>query len=99
MALALGVAHRRALEAEIADPVLAAGVGAAVEVQPEPGDVVAEPALQVLDQDAEPALRLGDGEVAVRLPGASDRVASAGGSRRPGSRSLPSAVTAAVDVR
>ena len=74
VALALGVAHGRALEAEIADPVLAAGVGAAVEVQPELRDLVAEPALEVLDQGAEASLRLGDGEVAVRLAGAADRV-------------------------
>ena len=74
VALALGVAHGRALEAEVADPVLAAGVGAAVEVESELGDLVAEAALEVLDQAAEPPLRLGDGEVAVRLAGAADRV-------------------------
>ena len=72
--LAFGVAHRRALEAEIADPVLAAGVGAAVEMEAELGDLVAEPPFEVLDQAAEPPLRLGDGEVAVRLAGAADRV-------------------------
>ena len=37
-ALALLVAHGRALEAEVADPVLAAGVRAAVEVEPQPGE-------------------------------------------------------------
>ena len=38
-ALAVGVARRRALEAEVGDPVLRARVRAAVEVQPELGDL------------------------------------------------------------
>ena len=41
---------RRPLQAEVADPVLPAGVRAAVEVEPQPGDLVAEPPLEVLDQ-------------------------------------------------
>ena len=38
VALAFGVAHRRALEAEVADPVMRARVRAAVEVQPQAVD-------------------------------------------------------------
>ncbi len=70
---ALGVAHRRPLEAEVADPVLPARVRAAVQVEAQPGHLVAEAALQSLDQDAEAALRLRHGEVAVRLARAPDR--------------------------
>ena len=69
------VAGGRALEAEIADPVLGARVRAAVEVQPQVGDVVAEARLEPVDEPAEPRLRLGHREVAVRLAGAGDRVA------------------------
>ena len=68
------VAHRRALEAEIADPVVPAGVRAAVEVQLQSGERVAEAGLEVLDEGAEPRLGLRDGEVAVRLAGARDRL-------------------------
>ena len=68
------VPHGRALEAEVADPVVAAGVGAAVEVQLQPGEGVAEARLELLDEAVEPRLRLGDGEVAVRLAGAGDRL-------------------------
>src|SRR5205823_9237395 len=68
----LVVAGRRALEAKVGDPVLGARVRAAVEVEPELGDVLAEALLQPLDQPAEPRLRLGDGEVAVRLARARD---------------------------
>ncbi len=75
MALALRIPHGRALEAEIADPVLATGMGAAVEVQAERGDLVAEPSLEMLDQAAQPPLGLGNGEVAVRLAGTADRIA------------------------
>ena len=84
------VAHGRALEAEVADPVLGARVRAAVEVEAEVRDLVAEALLEVLDQPAEPRLRLGDREVAVRLAGASDRAAADAVRRRAGSRS-PSA--------
>ena len=51
----LRVADGRPLEAEVADPVLAAGVRAAVEVQAQAGGVVPEPRLQMLDQAAQPA--------------------------------------------
>ena len=44
------VADGAALEADVADPVLRAGVRAAVEVELELADVVAEPALEALDQ-------------------------------------------------
>ena len=54
--------------------MLPAGVGAAVEVESQLGDVVAEALLEVLDQAAESPLRLGDREVAVRLAGAADRI-------------------------
>src|SRR5262249_23396330 len=67
------VAYRRALEAEVAGPVLGAGVRAAVEVEPEAGDVIAEPILEVPEERVGARLRLGDGEVAVRLAGAGDR--------------------------
>ena len=53
------VPHRRALEAEIADPVVRAGVRAAVEVQLQPGERVAEACLEVLDEGVEPRLGLG----------------------------------------
>ena len=66
-ALAVGVARRRALEAEVGDPVLRAGVRAAVELQAERADGVAEARLEVLDQPAEALLGLGHREVAVRL--------------------------------
>ena len=48
-ALAVGVARGRPLEAEVADPVLAARVRAAVQVQAELGDLVAEAPLEMLD--------------------------------------------------
>ena len=84
---ALLVAHRRALEADVADPVVAAGVRAAVEVQREPGDLVAEAGFELVDDLVEPRLRLGDGEVAVRLAGAGDRIRAerlaSSGSRAP----------------
>ena len=67
------VANGAALEADVADPVLRAGVRAAVEMELELGDVVPEAALEPLDQACEPRLRLGDGEVAVRLARAADR--------------------------
>ena len=44
------VARGRALEAEVADPVLGAGVRAAVEVEPQVGDLVAEARLEPVDQ-------------------------------------------------
>ena len=72
------VPYRRALEAEVADPVVTAGVRAAVEVQLEPGERVAVARLEVVDQRREPRLRLGDGEVAVRLAGARDRLRAQG---------------------
>src|SRR5262249_25823041 len=71
--LALVVAGRGALKSDVADPVLPACVRAAVEVQPQIGDGVAEARLEVLDQLVQPGLRLGDREVAVRLAGAPDR--------------------------
>src|SRR6185437_3045632 len=52
-ALAGLVAQRGALEAEISDPVLGAGVRAAVQVEPETGDVVAEALLEPLHQSVE----------------------------------------------
>src|SRR5581483_9847396 len=70
------VARRRALEADVADPVLRARMRAAVEVQPQLGDLPAEALLEPVDEAAEPRLRLGDREVAVRLSGARDRVAA-----------------------
>ena len=51
LSLALLVARRRSLEAEVADPVLGARMRAAVEVQPERRDVVAEPVLERADSD------------------------------------------------
>ena len=82
LSLALLVADGRALEADVADPVLRAGVRAAVEVQPERGDVVAEALLELLDQRAEPRLRLGDREVAVRLARCRRSSRRGSGSRR-----------------
>src|SRR5581483_9008788 len=70
------VPQRRPLEAEVADPVLGARVRAAVEVEPQLGDLLAEAALQVLDQRAQPRLRLRHREVAVRLARARDRRAA-----------------------
>ena len=67
------VAHGGALEADVADPVVRAGMRAAVEREPEGGDVVAEAPLEALDQRIEPGLRLGHAEVAVRLARAGDR--------------------------
>ena len=77
-ALPLVVAHGRALEAEVADPVLGAGVRAAVEVELQARDVVAEALLEVPDQRVGARLRLGHGVVAVRLAGAGDRRAADG---------------------
>ena len=54
--------------------MVCAGMRAAVEVQLQAGERVAEARLEVLDEDVEPRLRLGDGEVAVRLAGAGDRL-------------------------
>src|SRR5262249_49067200 len=71
--LALAVARGRALTSDVADPVLRACVRAGVEVQPQIGEGVAEPRLEVLDQLVQPGLRFGDREVAVRLAGAPDR--------------------------
>ena len=72
--LAALVAHRRALEAEVADPVLGAGVRAAVEVEPQARRSSSpKRASRCLDERVEPRLRLGDREVAVRLAGAGDR--------------------------
>ena len=56
--------------------MLRAGVRAAVELEAKLRDLRAEALLERLDQRAEPRLRLGDGEVAVRLAGARDRVAA-----------------------
>src|SRR4051812_17478543 len=50
------VARRRALEAEVADPVLGARVRAPVEIQPQLGDLRSEALLEPLDQRAEPRL-------------------------------------------
>src|SRR6187402_968556 len=63
----------RALEADVADPVVRAGVWAPVEREPERGDVVPEAPLEPLDQRVEPGLRLRHAEVAVRLARAGDR--------------------------
>src|SRR5581483_9432714 len=49
----------RALEAEVADPVLGAGVRAAVEVEAQPRDLVAEARLEVADECVHTRLRLG----------------------------------------
>src|SRR6185437_8181985 len=73
-AVAVCVLPRRCLEAEVSDPVLCARVRAPVEVQAQLGDVVAERRLEMLEQLAQARLRLTDGEVAVRLAGARDRV-------------------------
>ena len=71
------VARGRALEAEVADPVLRAGVGAAVEVEPQARRSASpKRSSRPVDQRAEARLRLGDREVAVRLAGAGDRVAA-----------------------
>src|SRR4051794_12925763 len=69
------VARGRALEAQVADPMLGAGVGAAVEMEPELGNLCPKSLFQLHYQCAEARLRLGDGKVAVRLAGAGDRVA------------------------
>src|SRR5438132_1787220 len=74
--LAAVVARSRPLEAEVADPVLRAGVRAAVELEPKLRDLRPEALLEHLDQRAEPRLRLRDREVAVRLARARDRVAA-----------------------
>src|SRR5436190_9541220 len=58
--------------------VLCAGVRAAVEVQPQFGDLRVEALLESLDEAPEARLRLGDREVAVRLARARDRVAPHG---------------------
>ena len=70
------VAHGRALEPDVPDPVLGARVRAAVEVQPERRNPLAESLLEAADQLVEPRLRLGHRVVAVRLPGAGDPVAA-----------------------
>src|SRR5262249_60209789 len=66
----------RSRESVVADPVLCARVWAAVEVEPQLGDLRVETLLEPLDQPAEAGLRLCDREVAVRLAGARDRVAA-----------------------
>ena len=71
--LPLVVAHGAALEAEIAHPVLGARVRAAVEVELQLADRSTEADLEPLDERGEAGLRLRHREVAVRLPGASDR--------------------------
>src|SRR3954451_8531052 len=73
-AVAVGVLAGRRLETEIAHPVLRARVRAAVEMKPKLRDRVAERRLEMIEQVAYPLLRLADGEVAVRLAGARDRV-------------------------
>ena len=73
-AVAVGVLAGRRLEAEVADPVLRARVRAAVEVEAKLGDRRRRRSLEMVDELAEPLLRLADGEVAVRLAGAGDRV-------------------------
>ena len=75
-ALPVLVARGRPLEADVADPVLRARVGASVEVQPQLRDVLAEPVFEPSDQRIEPRLGLGHRVVAVRLPGAGDPVAA-----------------------
>src|SRR5580765_8213929 len=69
-----GIANRRALKAEVADPVLRARVRATVEVQAQSVDRLAEPVLEQPDEPVHAGLGLGDGEVVVRLPGAGDRI-------------------------
>src|SRR4051812_1142332 len=73
-AVAVDVLRGRRLEAEVADPVLRTGVRAAVEMKPQLGDRLPEGRLEMLHEVAEPLLGLADGEVAVRLAGAGDRV-------------------------
>src|SRR5581483_8425096 len=51
-AVAVGVLAGGRLEAEVADPVLRAGMRTAVEVQPQLGDLVAERPLEMLEQPA-----------------------------------------------
>src|SRR5581483_9290150 len=70
---AVVVARRRALEAEVADPVLRAGVRAAVQVQTQRRRRLTEALLDHLEQPAQPRLRLRDREVAVRLARGGDR--------------------------
>src|SRR5262249_58902339 len=72
-ALAVLVPDGRALEAEVADPVLRAGVRAAVEVEPQARDLVAEPRFERLDQRVGSRLRLRHRVVAMRLAGAGER--------------------------
>ena len=75
-ALAVLVAHGRALEADLADPVMRARVRAPVEVHTQPVGVLAEALLEQPHEPVHPRLRLGDREVAVRLAGAGDRIAA-----------------------
>src|SRR5436305_10201775 len=58
------LAQGRPLEADVADPVVGAGVGAAVQVEPQPGDRRAEGRLQMLDDPLQPPLGLGHRVVA-----------------------------------
>src|SRR5947208_282192 len=58
------LAQGRALEADVADPVVGAGVRAAVQVEPQPGDRLAERRLQMLDDPLQPSLGLGHRVVA-----------------------------------
>src|SRR5207244_9022733 len=69
---ALVVSRRRALEPQVGDPVLRTRVRAAVELEAELGNLRSEALLEPFDQSAEPCLRLGDREVAVRLSRARD---------------------------
>ena len=62
-----------ALEAEVADPVLGAGVRAAVEVEAQARDVARRTSPRGGGRARAARLRLGDREVAVRLAGAGDR--------------------------
>ena len=80
LALRSALAQRRALEADVADPVVGAGVRAAVEVQAQAGRRLAERRLQMLDDALQPSLGLGHRVVAERVAGAGD----AGAAQRPG---------------
>src|SRR3954454_6410802 len=70
------VADGRALEADLADPVMGARVRAAVEVHAQAVGCLPEAVFEQLHELVHASLRLGDGEVAVRLAGAGDGVAA-----------------------
>ena len=72
LAALASLAERRGLEPDIADPVMGAGVGAAVQVQPQATRPVSEDPFHVLDDLPHLGLGLPDGVVAEGLARAGD---------------------------